>query len=164
MFGGTDPENLTLTTLKLLQDRSDIDKINVIVSSSAKHVNEVSGFCEINNNVNLYISPSNIAELMLNSTLSIGAAGTTSWERCAMGLPAVVVIQADNQRQIAKELEKVGVVSVLEVNEMLASLNDEIEKWLVNDGDRLEVVKLCLNICDGNGVSRLVDKVFGCAS
>ncbi len=42
-----------------------------------------------------------MAQLMADSDLAIGAAGATSWERCCLGLPTVMVVLADNQRYAA---------------------------------------------------------------
>ena len=46
----------------------------------------------------------NLSRLMLQADLAIGACGTTSWERCCMGLPSVVFTVAENQIGIANEL------------------------------------------------------------
>src|SRR5699024_10550121 len=52
----------------------------------------------------------NMAELMANSDLAIGAAGSTSWERCCLGLPTVMLVLAENQQQIALNLQNANAV------------------------------------------------------
>lgn len=47
-----------------------------------------------------------MAELMADSDLAIGAAGGTSWERCVLGLPTLMVALAENQQKIAAALEE----------------------------------------------------------
>ena len=43
-----------------------------------------------------------MAELMAAADLAIGAGGSTTWERCCLGLPALSICVADNQgRQVA---------------------------------------------------------------
>ena len=54
---------------------------------------------------------------MVRSDLAIGAAGSTSWERCALGLPTVMAVLAVNQRQAARSLEQVGAVMAVEVGD-----------------------------------------------
>lgn len=41
-----------------------------------------------------------MADLMQKADLSIGAGGSTTWERCYLGLPSLCIITADNQREI----------------------------------------------------------------
>ncbi|MFH0934731.1 MAG: UDP-2,4-diacetamido-2,4,6-trideoxy-beta-L-altropyranose hydrolase, partial [Pseudomonadota bacterium] len=44
------------------------------------------------------VNISDMARLMADSDLAIGAAGCTSWERCCLGLPSLMMVLADNQR------------------------------------------------------------------
>lgn len=160
MFGGTDPTNLTLKSLDILVKRKDVAEINVILGPSAMHQSDVQQFCESRSNITLHISPSNIAKLMSASDLAVGAAGTTSWERCASGLPAVVVIQADNQRQIAKELEAEGVITCLEETELEQNLNTHIDKWLSDENLKDKLKNKCVEICDAMGANRVVNELL----
>src|SRR5690606_33967285 len=56
---------------------------------------------------------SDMAPLMVESDLAIGAAGSSSWERCCLGLPTVMIVLADNQRMIAEELAENGIAEVV---------------------------------------------------
>jgi len=49
-----------------------------------------------------------MAELMATADLSIGAGGSAAWERCCLGLPALLVALAENQIDIAKGLDLYG--------------------------------------------------------
>jgi spore coat polysaccharide biosynthesis predicted glycosyltransferase SpsG len=53
-----------------------------------------------------------MAQLMADSDLAIGAAGATSWERCCLGLPSIMLVVADNQLEVAKGLELAGAALV----------------------------------------------------
>ena len=55
-----------------------------------------------------------MARLMTGSDLAIGAAGGTAWERCCLGLPALVVVLAANQRAGAVALHKAGAAIALQ--------------------------------------------------
>jgi UDP-2,4-diacetamido-2,4,6-trideoxy-beta-L-altropyranose hydrolase len=48
--------------------------------------------------------------LIAQADLVIGAGGSSNWERCAVGTPALVVILAENQAPIANALGKAGVI------------------------------------------------------
>ena len=46
---------------------------------------------EHNERICLHYNLTSLAPLMKNSDLAIGAAGTTTWERCCLGLPSLVI-------------------------------------------------------------------------
>jgi UDP-2,4-diacetamido-2,4,6-trideoxy-beta-L-altropyranose hydrolase len=54
-----------------------------------------------------------VASMMRGADLCIGSGGATAWERCATGLPALVVVVADNQREVMTELARYGAVRLL---------------------------------------------------
>jgi len=60
------------------------------------------------------VNVSDMAQLMADSDLAIGAAGATSWERCCLGLPTVLVVLAENQRLIARGLREAGAAWLIE--------------------------------------------------
>ena len=47
-----------------------------------------------------------MAELILSAELAFGSIGGSSWERCFLGLPSVVMVSADNQLSIASFLSE----------------------------------------------------------
>ncbi|WP_019613210.1 UDP-2,4-diacetamido-2,4,6-trideoxy-beta-L-altropyranose hydrolase [Psychromonas ossibalaenae] len=163
MFGGTDPDNLTLQALTQLNQRTDIDKITIIMGRAALHIDSVVQFIEKQNNIitfDLQISPENIAVLMSEADLAVGAAGTTSWERCAAGLPTVVIIQAENQRQIASELNNLQIITYLEAKQIKTLLNKQVTEWISNPAKLQASINNGQKICDGYGASRVINRIF----
>lgn len=63
--------------------------------------------------MDLRVQVNNIAELMANSDLAIGAGGTTTWERCCLGLPAIVIGVAENQIELSISCHESGVIVYL---------------------------------------------------
>jgi spore coat polysaccharide biosynthesis predicted glycosyltransferase SpsG len=64
-----------------------------------------------------------MAKKMAESDLSIGAAGSTSWERCCLGLPSIVVVLAENQKNVARCLSNKKVALVVD----LSSIENELQ-------------------------------------
>lgn len=54
-----------------------------------------------------------MAELMAQADLSLGAGGTTTWERCFLGLPAIVTAIAENQLEVCRDCAEMGYIYYL---------------------------------------------------
>ena len=54
-----------------------------------------------------------MAELMANADLCLGAGGTTTWERCFLGLPTLVTSVAENQMEICRDCAEKGYIYYL---------------------------------------------------
>lgn len=54
-----------------------------------------------------------MATAMARADLALGVCGIAAWERCALGLPTLVCVTADNQREDAENLQRLGAVEHL---------------------------------------------------
>ncbi|REL34819.1 UDP-2,4-diacetamido-2,4,6-trideoxy-beta-L-altropyranose hydrolase [Thalassotalea euphylliae] len=160
MFGGTDPDNLTLQALTLLGKTSNFRLIDVIIGTSAKHIAQVMEFCQLHDEMTLHIAPSNISELMLSADIAIGAAGTTSWERCAVGLPTILIVQASNQNDIAAALTSENVCLSYQKNQLTHVVTELLPSIQTHVSELESMINNSLKVCDGQGCQRIVDKVF----
>src|SRR5690606_35548031 len=97
-----------------------------------------------------------LASHMLAADLAIGASGTTNWERLCLGLPAIVVTVADNQRPIAEALasqrliEWLGDASDVDQAAIEVALGNILKAGL--DGSWSE---RCLAVVDARGADRV---------
>lgn len=162
-MGGADPNNETgkvLRALKLL-NRDDI-AIEVVIGASNPFRREIETISQQMSNTTCYFNINNIAELMTSADLGIGASGTITWERCCLGLPMVVMILADNQKEIAEELEREGVVVNLgwhgDVTEM--DIRDAVQNLLADSDKRRSMGLKGKMMADGNGAIRVVEKMI----
>ena len=101
-----------------------------------------------------------MANLMLKADLAIGASGTTAWERCCMGLPTVQFIRADNQKEIAYNLQRDNVAINLGHSKKIKinDLNKALKHIINNKKIRSKFYKKSLKICDGLGLKRLYEE------
>ncbi len=110
-MGGADPSNETCKVLRGIQMINCPDiAIDVVIGASNIHAGEVESLAAQISNVVCHNHVENMAELMVASDLSVGASGTTTWERCSVGLPSLVIITANNQKDIAGNLGNKGIV------------------------------------------------------
>jgi len=158
-MGGVDVDNVTenvLDGLKLYNLPNDIN-ITVVMGGSAPHLDSVkSKALTLPCKTEVKVDVGNMAEIMANSDIAIGAAGSTTWERCCLGLATIQIVIAKNQLFSAKMLEQYGSVQpVAKINE-ISQLLENSDEWLK------DVSITSSHICDGMGVYRVTNKMTDC--
>jgi spore coat polysaccharide biosynthesis predicted glycosyltransferase SpsG len=109
--------------------------------------------------IRLHVDPPSVAQLMAQADVAIGAAGTTTWERCCLGLPSVLVVLASNQRQIAENVVRAG--AALHAQSPLPAATAEACGTLIADGSLRRYMALrAAEICDGLGAERVADALL----
>lgn len=108
-MGGMDKDNVTAAILDELAECALPKSIHitVVMGVSAPHLEDIrqkAATMPIKTTVNVDVQ--NMAELMANADLAIGAAGSTSWERMCLGLPSIVIVTAENQRSVSSAFKK----------------------------------------------------------
>lgn len=110
-FGGSDPTNETVKALGALQHMAWPDAwVDVVVGKSNVRRDEIAQVCARMPNVTFHCQIDNMAELIARADLGIGAGGATTWERCILGLPAITVIVAENQREMTQVVAEYGAI------------------------------------------------------
>jgi len=157
-MGGVDKDNATGLVLDAL-GRSALPsdcRVVVVMGPHAPWLNEVrqkaKNFpfsCTIMTNV------SNMAELMASSDLAIGAAGSTSWERCCLGVPTITVVLAENQRGIGVALSAAGAAVLLASHDLTRRLPDILRAE--SSVERLSRLgEQAAALVDGQGCQRVI--------
>jgi len=160
-MGGADADNRTRLVLGILATTTAARSLHITVVIGAQYAHDAQALSaygkhfaqiEIRRNVNV------MAELMLKSDLAIGAAGTTSWERCCLGLPTLTCITADNQREVAARLEATGAIQLWSTGE---ELRDALYRSLV-PATYQRMVDAAATVCDGLGTDRVCSAMTAC--
>ncbi len=152
-LGGVDKDNITTEILQTLANTAlpDNCRITVVMGATAPWVERVQQQAALMPwPTEVKVGVNNMAELMANSDLAIGAAGATSWERCCLGLPTIQLVIAENQRVGAYKLAKSGLVKSIKCP---LEINDTISRI---SSDLAQLSKSCAQISDGLGVNRVV--------
>ena len=108
-MGGVDSQNVTSKVLRAIHmlDRSDI-ALDVVVGNLNPYHDEIKILTSKIPNTICHHNVENMAKLMSSADLCIGAGGTTTWERCCVGLPTIAIILAENQKGISESLDREG--------------------------------------------------------
>lgn len=161
-FGGADQHNLTERTISAFLNlkRDDIE-LDVVINPNSPHASKIRAQVQSYANINVHGALPSLAPLIQQADLAVGAAGATSWERCCLGLPSLVLTLAENQKPIALELHDRRLVRWLghydEVedeilgNELRTAVEDQsLESWS----------QACMSVIDGTGIKRVLDNII----
>lgn len=159
-LGGSDAANLTSVVIEAInrvQWPSPI-AVDVVLGGTNPWYDVVAAraarsSCPMQVHVNLadMVSP------MIAADLAIGTAGTTSWERCCLGLPSIMVVAADNQRKIAQALAGAGAAITLDVSDGLTEdLVDELTDLANQPSRLLAMSERAATLVDGLGCERVL--------
>ena len=142
-FGGSDPHNSTMLAIKTLQAIPGIE-ITAVLGAMAICADEICANAE-NINVNVIKDPPVISEIMCSCDIAVTACGSMIYELAALGIPSVVMVQADNQKLTAEYLNKNSLMKVIYGSSKahIKSLRNETED-LLNDFNRRKRENLAL--------------------
>lgn len=161
-MGGTDQPNATgwvLDSFSQMDLCPDLH-LTIVMGSTAPHLAMIKAkAATLPCRTTVLAGTSDMGALMLQADFAIGAAGSTSWERCALGLASIIVILADNQREIANALDKSGAAIALEMG-MGATFKEALNKMLHDAGLRSKMASKAAQLTDGQGVHRVVAALF----
>lgn len=146
-MGGIDSENITYN---ILNDISNNYNVAVVLGSMSPHNSMIKEYAENKKNIKVYIDCDNLAKLMLDADLAIGAGGSSAWERCCLGLPTLLFVLSENQKNVSNNLEQIGAVKIVKnVKIDVQFLNEKFHIWK-------DMSSKAQSIADGNGVKRIV--------
>ena len=152
-MGGFDVNNVTenvLDELKLCNLPNDMN-ITVVMGGSAPHLESVkSKAMTLPYKTEVKVDVDNMAEIMANSDIAIGAAGATTWERCCLGLPTIQLITAYNQEFIARKLNKINAIKLVEIDDVVENL-ENFQHWMKSTGESAS------KVTNGSGIKCILD-------
>ncbi|MFC6334881.1 UDP-2,4-diacetamido-2,4,6-trideoxy-beta-L-altropyranose hydrolase [Paenibacillus septentrionalis] len=109
-MGGSDPTDETTKVLQALQHTNTSFKhVDVVVGNSCVKRDDIKRLCE-DMQLHYYCQIDYMAELMRLADFSIGAGGSSMWERCYVGLPSASTVVAENQRLSTNTAEELNAI------------------------------------------------------
>ena len=158
-MGGIDQPNATFLVLTALAAMSVLTRplVTVLLGPRAPHYQQVKAFCLQHGDwITQLDFVDNMAELMVQHQVAIGAPGTTSWERACLGLPSIIIPLAENQQTISRNLVAVDAAYKVELDDIAQQLMLSYQRLLQN----WSVLRLNnLKLCDGLGVNRVLQAI-----
>ena len=158
-MGGGDLDNVTLKVIRGLRQLEIARlEIRVVAGPANPHINELREAADtFPGRIELLTYVSDMAPLMAWADLAVTGAGSTCWELACVGLPAVVLVIAENQRPIAEELGAAGVVFNLGWHAEVSAdrIGSTVDGLLYSSFRRLRMSQRGRTLVDGKGAERV---------
>ena len=162
-FGGTDPDNMTGRALEVLSDPAFRGiAVDAVVGPNNPHRQALAAQAETRTGITLHPPRPHLADHMAAAELAIGAGGTTTWERCCLGLPSLVISIADNQKPACEALAQDGIIEWLghwdgvTANEIRTSV-----RALSQQPEQLQALREASSrTVDGAGTERVIEHLM----
>jgi UDP-2,4-diacetamido-2,4,6-trideoxy-beta-L-altropyranose hydrolase len=160
-FGGVDADNLTGQVLDVLIKLNLGVQVNVVIGQQHPQKEMIRQLCD-QHNYNCHVQTNQMASLMAEADLAIGAGGSATWERCVLGLPTIVIATAHHQVKAAKDLSELGISNYLgfrtEVNFEKIEIN--IKKIISDNIFISEISVKSMKLVDGNGAAKILTNIL----
>jgi UDP-2,4-diacetamido-2,4,6-trideoxy-beta-L-altropyranose hydrolase len=154
-------------------DRSDVTRraavalagvgrpFDVVVGASYAHLSGLRSLLDGVPGAALHVNTDAIATLMDRADLAVGAPSSASWERCALGLPTVLVTLADNQVDVGAHLDRLGAGLALGWHDEVTADTIEVAvRSLAGDPARVaRMSRAAAGVTDGRGTDRVVSEI-----
>lgn len=165
-FGLTDPTGMCLLALKALERVDTKLHVDIVVGSGTPHLVELKSVVANSKlSISLHIDTQDVARLMLEADFAIAAGGGSSWERCTLALPTIVIPVADNQLISCETLESAGAaINIGLVTKGISTRLESLVDTLTRDGIvRSQMGLAAMKLCDGKGAQRVAAEIDGIA-
>lgn len=165
-LGGGDPENVTGKVIEAV-DRIKINglEVVVVVGGHNPHVETLRKSMRNKNfDIRLIQNATNMSELMAASDVAVSAGGSTCWELAFMGLPAAVLVFAENQEKIAAGLDKARAMINLDQYKKISieQITATLQRLIIDHNLRQEMSRRGKVLVDGMGATRVVEVLRTC--
>jgi UDP-2,4-diacetamido-2,4,6-trideoxy-beta-L-altropyranose hydrolase len=159
-MGGVDQPNATGQVLQALRTCAlPLDcRITVVMGLIApwlQNVREIAA--QMPWPTEVVVNVNDMAQRMADSDLAIGAAGSTSWERCCLGVPTLMVVLAENQRPGAKAMAAANTARLIGVVRDIATQLPSAVAELIESEHCCRMSLAAGAVTDGRGVEKVLN-------
>ncbi len=163
-MGGIDNDDATSLVLRTLQDTPmpSYTQITVVMGGGAPHIERIKAIAaQMPYATRVVVNANNMAQLMADSDLAIGAAGSTSWERCRLGLPTLMVVLAANQQHACQVLEQQqAALSIGQLADIRHRLPDLMQSLFQQPQTLKYLSDHAAKLCNNAGYQQIIDQLL----
>jgi UDP-2,4-diacetamido-2,4,6-trideoxy-beta-L-altropyranose hydrolase len=158
-LGLTDVGGLTAKVVDRLRPRLAGATLDVVLGADAPSLPALSRIAAHDKRMTLHVDSTDMAGLTARADIAIGAAGSTTWERCTLGLPSALLVLAENQRAAAAAVAEFGAALVVDpaAEDFDTALDRAVVRLMTDAALRARLSAASAAACDGLGALRAAD-------
>ena len=160
-MGLTDLGGISQTVARIALDALPEARIEVVLGPRATSRAPLERLAESEPRLHVLIDIDDMAERMTRADLAIGAGGGTALERCALGLPSIAIVLADNQREATRILHADGALLAIDGPDRIAGDLPRLIGSLTPPARAIMAVRAA-SVCDGQGAGRVAEALLAC--
>lgn len=159
LFGGVDRTDITARAVRAIAGLDTPPrKVDVVVGLRYPYRDKLAALVATLPGAKLHVQVDDPAPMMAGADLAVGAGGTTTWERCSVGLPSVVVAVAENQYGLSQGMADGGYLSYLGPAEAATEADIRVAIEALRDPERRRrYAERGKELVDGRGALRVVE-------
>ena len=162
LTGGSDSFNVTEQILDSI-DTYQFQTIDVICGIYNTNYNKFVKKYENNKNIKLHQAVNNIEQYMKKADIAISAGGTTLYELCAIGTPAISFSFADNQLDNVRQFQEDGLIDYAgdaRMDDIAGTINLYLTRYRNDFELRKEKSEKMQKMVDGKGAIHLAEALL----
>ena len=158
-LGLTDLDGITGRVVERLRPKVSDVGIDVVLGAEAPSLPSLAKIARRDTRMVLHVDSPHMARLTAEADIAIGAAGSSTWERCTLGLPTLMVVLAENQRAAAAALAERGAALILDIADPAfdAAFDRALMRLTTDAGLRRQLATASAELCDGLGAPRVAE-------
>lgn len=159
--GGADPEHMACELMKKAITSDYI--YHFVVGSMNRDKEMLKSLAKQHDNIYVYENVTDMSSLMGKCDIAVSAAGSTLYELCAMKVPTVTYVMADNQRELSETFDSKGIIAnigdvrIIGREETAGLIIDSVETMANNYEARCKTADRMKSIVDGRGTYRIIE-------
>jgi UDP-2,4-diacetamido-2,4,6-trideoxy-beta-L-altropyranose hydrolase len=158
-LGLTDVGGITGRLADKLRPKAGAAGIDLVLGAQAPSLAGLQRVARHDGRLSLHVDSPDMARLAAEADIAVGAAGSSAWERCVVGLPSLMVVLADNQRGAATALADAEAALIIDA--AAPDFDDQFDRQLarlLRDAElRVRLAAASAAICDGLGAARVAE-------
>jgi len=158
-LGLTDLDGVTGRVVERIRPRIGEAGLDIVLGAEAPSLASLAKIARRDTRIALHVDSPHMARLVAEADIAIGAAGSSTWERCTLGLPTLMLILADNQRQAAHALAERDAALVVEAGaaDFEPAFDRALMRLMTDEALRRRLAEASAEICDGKGAPRVAE-------
>jgi UDP-2,4-diacetamido-2,4,6-trideoxy-beta-L-altropyranose hydrolase len=158
-LGLTDVAGITGRIVERLRPKVSDVGIDIVLGAEAPSLPSLSKIARRDTRITLHIDTPHMARLTAEADIAIGAAGSSAWERCTLGLPTLMLVLAENQRAAAQTLAEREAALVVDAGapDFEPAFDRALVRITTDAALRRQLAAASAALCDGLGGPRVAE-------